>query len=49
MALANHKVRHFPNIIELNDFIQNDADINGVISVMADSASGGYVLVFTVA
>lgn len=48
MALANHRVRRFPNLVELNDFIQNDANINSVITVTSGN-DGGYILVYTVA
>jgi hypothetical protein len=47
MALANHRVRHFQDIQSLNYFIQNDADIASVVSIVS-SNSGGYVLIYTV-
>jgi hypothetical protein len=48
MALANHRVRIFQNVQDMNYFIQNDANIASVVAVGSDS-NGGLILVFTVA
>ena len=48
MALANHHVRSFDSIWDLQQFIQTDAGITGVVFV-TEGNSGKLILVYTTA
>lgn len=48
MALANHRIRVFKNVADMEQFIITDADINAVVSVGTDD-NGTFILVYTVA
>lgn len=47
MALANTRVRHFQNMNDLLDFVQNDANISSIVQIFQDN-SGQYVLVYDI-
>lgn len=47
MALANHRVRVFPDVVELEKFIRNDSAILTIVSIGTDD-NGSFILVFTV-
>ena len=47
MALANHRVRVFPDVVELEKFIRNDGAILTIVSIGTDD-NGSFILVFTV-
>lgn len=48
MALPNHRVRVFPDVVSLQSFIQTDAGIVTIVSIGTDD-NGSFVLVYTVA
>lgn len=47
MALANHRIRVFKNVADLEFFIINDVAIASVVSIGTDD-NGTFILVYTV-
>jgi hypothetical protein len=47
MALANHRVRVFPGLVDLENFIRTDSAITSIVRIFSDN-SGQYVLVYDI-
>ncbi len=47
MALANHRVRIFPGVVDLEKFIRTDVAITSIVRIFSDN-NGQYVLVYDI-
>ena len=47
MALANHRIRVFQNVNDMEQFIRNDTDITSIITITTDD-NGSFVLVYDI-